>query len=299
MIALSMSRSTLLALLLALLTATGAVAVQPPRISFARTIPAPHDLAPAERIVVIYAIGDSSRVDAFVDDFVDTVARARTLRIENQVERNHHVRSELDKLRREHPADDYIEVHHFTCSGNERSAEGSEHDAATGERIRRTHHWVDAVCKARIEVLSGVTGKQIFSYAVSGEGTSPRAAELSEDDREVAYSQAAHYAAVRAAEEITPRIVRESIELDESAPEFDSAFAMISSGRLEDGRAIWEAALPRHRDNAALNYDLGAISEALGDLESAQRFFQAAVKLSPKETRYRSELELFRERVKR
>jgi len=73
--------------------------------------------------------------------------------------------------------------------------------------------------------------------------------------------------------------------------------SMIDAGKLADGRAIWEAALRRHRESAALNFDLGAVTEAMGDLEAARGYFQAAVKLSPNETRYKSELELVRKRL--
>jgi len=282
-----------------LLVATAASAA--PRITFVRRVPAAHDLAPAERIAVIYAIGDSDKVLTFVERFVDDVARAGTLRITNAVENNHHYAvldgTALAALRHDHPADAYLGVNVFTCSGVERSAEGSEHDV-DGSRVKRTHHWVDATCSARVDVL-GRDGKKLFSYHVRGEGTSPRAVTLSDDEKDVAYEQAARFAANVAAEEITPRAVRESIELDDSAPAFVDGMARIDAGRLNDARAIWEAALRRHRDSAALNFNLGALSEAIGDLEAARGYFQAAVKLSPKETRYKSELQLFQKRVRR
>lgn len=282
-----------------LLVATAASAA--PRISFVRRVPAAHDLAPAERVAVIYAIGDSDKVLTFVDRFVDVVARAGTLRIANAVENNHHYASldggALTALRHDHPADAYLGVNVFTCSGTERKAEGSEHDV-DGGRIKRTHHWIDATCTARIDVL-GREGRKLFSYHVRGEGTSPRATMLSEDEKDVAYEQAARYAANVAAEEITPRSVRESIELEESAPAFGDGMSMIDAGRLNDARAIWEEALRRHRDSAALNFNLGALSEAIGDLEAARGYFQAAVKLSPKEGRYKSELQLFQKRARR
>ncbi|HEY6140856.1 MAG TPA: tetratricopeptide repeat protein [Thermoanaerobaculia bacterium] len=282
-----------------LLVATAASAA--PRISFVRRVAAAHDLAPAERVAVIYAIGDSDKVLTFVDRFVDVVARAGTLRIVNAVENNHHYAGldggSITALRHDHPADAYLGVNVFTCSGVERSAEGSEHDV-DGGRIKRTHHWIDATCTARVDVL-GRDGRKLFSYHVRGEGTSPRATTLSDDEKEVAYEQAARYAANVAAEEITPRSVRESIELEESAPAFGDGMAMIDAGRLNDARAIWEEALRRHRDSAALNFNLAALSEATGDLEAARGYFQAAVKLSPKETRYKSELQLFQKRVRR
>ncbi len=198
-------------------------------------------------------------------------------------------------MRHQHPADAYLGVNLFTCSGTERTAEGSEHDV-DGGRVKKTHHWIDATCTARVDVLGG-DGRKLFSYHVRGEGTSPRAMSLSEDEKNVAYEQAARYAANVAAEAITPRSVRESIELDDSAPAFDDGMSMIDAGKLADARAIWESALRRHRESAALSFDLGAVAEAMGDLEAARGYFQAAVKLSPKENRYKSELELVRKRL--
>jgi len=286
--------------LVPLLAATTLVAA--PRITFVRRVPAAHDLAPAERIAVIYAIGDNDKVLTFVERFVDDVARAGTLRITNAVENNHHFSAALDAaalkaLRHDHPADAYLGVNVFTCIGTERTAEGSEHDV-DGARVKKTHRWIDATCSARIDVF-GADGRKLFAYRVRGEGTSPRAEWLSADERDVAYEQAARYAANVAAEEITPRAVRESIELDDSAPAFDEGMGMIDAGKLNDARAIWQEALRRHRDSAALSFNLGALSEALGDLDAARGYFQAAVKLSPKQPRYKNELQLFQRRVKR
>jgi tetratricopeptide (TPR) repeat protein len=136
----------------------------------------------------------------------------------------------------------------------------------------------------------------MFSYTVRGEGTSPRSTALTEDERDVAYEQAARYAAVIAADAITPRSVRETIELDETAPSFEEGFSMIVSDRFEDARAIWQAAAVRHRESAPLFFNLGAVSESIGDLGAARDYYEKAARLSPKERHYRTELNLFRRR---
>jgi tetratricopeptide (TPR) repeat protein len=281
----------------ALLLCASAAFANPPRITFTRTMAPSHDLAPAESLAVIYAIGDSNKIEAFVEHFVDLVSRAGVLRIVNAVENNHHLLVDdlsLRSVRREHPADAYLGINRFTCAGTERSAEGSEY-LDSGDRVKRMHHWIDAVCSARIDVLNA-EGKRILSYTARGEGTSPRSVSLSPDERDVAFDQAARYAAVSAAEGITPRSVRESIELEENAPSFDDGFSMVSSERLEDARAIWQAAAVRHRDSAPLYFNLGAVSEAMGDLNAARGYFEKAASLSPKERRYATELRLFHRR---
>jgi tetratricopeptide (TPR) repeat protein len=287
-------REKVLAVAAVLLCAASALASA--RITFVRVLPATYDLAPAERLAFIYAIGDSEHISDFVMDFIDAADRAGAYRIENAVENNHHLLGDdgaLRLLRREHPADAYLGVTAFTCQATDRSAEGSERDS-TGERVKRLHHWVDVVCEGRLHVMDA-SGRKLFSYTVRGEGTSPRSVALSRDERDVAYEQAAHYAAVTAAEAITPRKVRESVELEESAPAFDEAYAMITSERLADARAIWEAALQRHRQSAALRFNLGAVCEAAGDTKAARDYYQSAVRLSP-DRRYAREFDLFMRR---
>jgi len=281
----------------ALLLCAASALASPPRITFTRTLAPVHDLAPAERLAVIYAFGDSSKIEPFVEHFIDLVARAGVLHITNAVENNHHLlvdEPSLRAVRRHHPADAYLGVNRFSCTGDEKSAEGSEH-LDSGDRVKRMHHWIDAVCSARIDVLN-TNGKKMFSYTVRGEGTSPRSTSLTEDERDVAYEQAARYAAVIAADAITPRVTRETIELDEKAPSFDEGFSMIRSEQLEDARAIWQAAAVRHRDSAPLYFNLAAVSEAIGDLPAARDYYEKAAQLSPKERRYRMELHLFRRR---
>lgn len=281
----------------ALLLCAAAALANPPRISFTRTMAPAHDLAPAERLAVIYAIGDNTKIETFIEHFIDLVSRAGVLRIANAVENNHHLfvdEQSLRAIRRELRADAYLGINRFTCAGDEKSAEGSER-LENGERVKRMHHWIDAICSARVDVLNG-DGKRMFSYTVRGEGTSPRSTALTEDERDVAYEQAARFAAVIASDAITPRTVRETIELDEHAPSFEEGFSMIGSDRFEDARAIWQAAAVRHRDSAPLFFNLGAVSEAIGDLAAARGYYEKAAQLSPKERHYRTELNLFRRR---
>lgn len=267
-----------------------------PRITFVRTVAPLHDLG-AEDVAVIYAIGDHSAIGDFVEELVDHANRTGTLRVENAVEGNRHL-SDFASIRRDHHADIYLGVNQFTCDGKERHAAGTEHDA-DGGRVKKTYAWLDAVCTARIDVIRAKDGKKTMSFTVKGEGTSPRSPALTDDEREVAFAQAAHYAGRVAAEEITPRGIRETIELDPVAPSFDEGYAMITSDRLADARAIWEAALRQHRDSAALIFNLAALSEAMGDVTAATHYFELAPKLRPGEQRYRSELSLFRKRRNR
>jgi len=278
------------------------VAAAAPRLTFIRNVAPLHELA-GERVTILYAIGDSAKVDTFLDVFTDHANRSETLKVENAVQHGQHVVGAstdefvLRRIRREHPADVYLGINAFTCTMTDHQGEGSERDSA-GERVKRHHIWTDAVCTARIDVLDA-SAKRTLTFSVRGEGTSPRVAEMTDEERGVALEQAARYAALSAAESVSPRRVRETIELDDTAPAFGEALAMIQSERLGDARAILETALRQHPASAALHYDIAAVCEAVGDLQAARDHFREALRLSPNTKQYRSELDLFKRRTEK
>lgn len=259
---------------------------------FTRTIPPAIDLRPAQRLTIVEPRGSDEFLDAFLDRFFEYVDESGTLQVEKSVGRLDG--DGLARLRRQHPADAYLTVT-FSCSGKQQSAEGSELDAA-GTRVRRIHSWIDATCNSQLRIVHA-DGSPWLTFTAHGEGTSPRVHDITNDERRVAYQQAVRYAALSAAEMITPRIVRDSIDLDQGAPQFDEAFSLIQSEQLAGARDLWESALLHHRDSAALQYDLGAVCEAIGDFHSARRYLEAAVRLSPQNRHYRDELENMRRRV--
>lgn len=280
--------------------ALAASAAAAPRISFVRTVAPAHEL-PGERVAVIYAIGDTEVVHTFVDVFVERASRDRTVPIIDGTERGNRIAGEhpdigiVRRVRREQPADVYLGVNRFTCESTERGGEGSAYNV-DGERVRRHQLWIDMTCRARVDVLDAML-ERLMSFEVKGEGTSQRVAELTTEDRKIAAQQAARFAAISAAELVTPRRIRESIELDESAPQFDEGVPLIAADRLDDVRAMWEAALRDHASSAALHYDLAAVCEALGDTAAARQHYEAAQRLAPAQPLYRSELAMFRQRT--
>ena len=251
-----------------------------PRITFERRLPAPHDLGGAEEIALVHAIGDNVKVEAFLARFIEQANRSGELRMHDA------------RRARSTKADAYLSVKTFTCITREGAAEGNAYDV-DGKRIRRPFVWADATCTARIDVSAG---KLNFSFAVKGEGTSPRVAEVTDEERNIALEQAARYAAVNAAERITPRRVRESILLDEEAPAFEEGFARIDVGAFGDAREAWERALRQEPRSAGVHYNLAAVYEALGDFAAAEQHYVAARTLEPKKERYASEYKSFMRR---
>lgn len=280
--------------------ALSAVASPPPRVAFIRTIIPLHNLGGNE-VVIIYALGDKPK-DTFVDTFLDRTNRAEELRIVAEMGQVKALRGEtpdpltIRRLRREHPADVFLGVNHFTCSTTDRGAQGSEHTSA-GERIKKHHAWADAVCTARLDVIDPASARTLMSFDVRGEGTSPRVTEMTDEERSLAVEQAAHFAAVQAAEMVTPRRVRESIELDARAPEVERAMLLVDAGRLAAARTLWQRELDRSPESAPLHFNIAAISEAMGDIGVAREHYQAAMRLAPKERRYQIEANMFERRA--
>lgn len=262
---------------LSLAIAPLALAVSP-RITFERVVAAQYDLGPAADVALILTLTDTTAVDTFVAHFVDQTNDAGFL----------HLR---DARGGTGPADRFLSVKRFNCETFVREAEGSTRDFE-GNRVKRTHTWAESVCMARIDVLDA-NRKRLSTFYGKGEGASKHVEILADDEREVALQQAARYAAVDAAERITPRRVREIIPLDGAVPAFDEGMSLIEAGRLSEARARWESAVPQNVRSAGLRFNLAAVCEALGDRTAARRHYAAAAELAPKEERYASELKAF------
>ena len=248
------------------------------RISFERVLPAAHNLGRARDLALVHAVGDSEAIDTFVQHFVDQVNHTGFVR----------ARDARDSTG---PADAYLALQTFSCETFHREGEGSTRDH-DGNRVKRKVVWVDAVCTARIDVM-GRDMKRLSSFFGRGEGKSAHVDTLSDDERYSAIRQAARYAALDAAERITPRRIREHIVLDEAAPGFHEGMSLIESGRVAEARAHWEGELRRNPRSAPLHFNLAAVCEALGDRNAAKAHYTAASQLAPKEQRYASEMRLF------
>jgi len=274
------------ALFLAMFFSIAAFGAQP-RIVFVRIIPAPHDLGKTEQVAIIGAIGDTFGVESMVEHLVEQTNRSGTLRMQDA--RADRYTLLIDSLRKS-GSDAFIAVRAYTCATEERSGLGSVHDI-DGKRVLRPEKWIEAKCTARVEVLTSDGTRS--NFAIKGEAASAHVATLSEEEREDALLHAARFAAINAAEKITPRRTRETVLLDDTAPAFEEGFAMIESGRPEEARAIWEQEMRRQPRAAALRFNLAAVCEALGDRKAAEQHYVAAGQLAPQETRYTHELRSF------
>lgn len=252
-----------------------------PRIAFERVMPATQDLGDAHDVAIINAATNDAHVETFIDELVHHANRAGAVTLR-------------DARATTGPGDAHLDIKMFRCETAVRESEAGMRDA-DGNRVKHHVFQVDAVCAARIEVLSRFL-KPRSTFFAKGEGTSPRMEAVSDEGRENALQDAARYAAIDAAERITPRRVRESISLDDTAPAFEEGMAMIHAARFGDARAIWQKAMQTQPRSAALRFNLAAVCEAMGDRRAAEVHYNAARQLAPAEPRYANELKLFARR---
>jgi tetratricopeptide (TPR) repeat protein len=265
------------AVLLQLFIAPLVLAVSP-RIAFERVLPAQHDLGGVEEVALVNARGEAEQVEIFVDELLRDLNRSQLIRARD-------IRFTTG------PADAHLDVKSLTCTTSVREGEGSSRDF-DGNKVRRRYETVEAICTARIDVLNRFMSYRSTFHA-TGAATSPRANEVTDEERKAAIERAARHAASDAADRITPRRVREAIWLDEQAPAFEEGFAMIEASRLDEARKIWEEALRTGGRSAPLRYNLGAVCEAMGDRRAAELHYNAARQLAPAEPRYTNEWKLF------
>lgn len=270
----------------------------PFRVTFTRLVPPARNLGNVRDIAVVYAIGDDLKVSSFVAYFVEFVAKNGQLHIVDAVDNNRNMASfdgkALKAVHRRHRADAYVGVSLFTCSTTNHTGEIGEKDP-DGKRVRTRVQWLDAECTAKVDIRRA-DGRQILTFMTHGEGTSPRVAAAGEDERDIATEQAARYAALNVADSIVPRVVRESLELDETAPAYDEGVDLMQGDHLAEARILWESRLTKTPHSAALYYNLGVVREALGEIAAAQDAYTNAARLAPQEARYRRELDSFRKR---
>lgn len=269
--------AVLVAVLIGLLPAAAMYGLAP-RVVFDRVLPAAHDLGGANDVAIIEANTTDPRIEPFVEHFVRQVNRSGAFSLR-------------DMRTGSGPADAHLRVESFRCDSAEKETEGGVRDV-DGKRVKQQLHQINAVCGARIQVLTRFLAP-VSTYFAKGEGVSRRVESLTDEERENTFADAARYAAIDAAERITPRHVRESIALDDTAPAFAEGMAMIEAGRLADARAIWQRALQTQARSAPLRFNLAAVCEALGDRKAAEAHYIAAKQLAPSEQRYASEMKLF------
>ena len=265
-----------------------------PGVTLTRAVPAPYNLGSIRTIALVDARGEDDLVDRFVETllreersrgFYEVLdARSLGLRV-SDVARD---RRRADDLLGRVVADVYFEVRLWSCSVHERSKAYKEKQK-DGTEVAKTKWWYEAECAASVEMVSR-GGRELASFEVTGTHESVKGEKTSSWQRESCLSSAVDEAAHLAVAQFTPRRVEESIGLEKDAPLAKEGIALVEEGRTAEARTLWEGALAANGGNAGLHYNLGAVCEALGDVDAARKEYREAIRLAPGKEEYRAAL---------
>lgn len=270
-----------------------------PKVTFTRRIPAPHNLGPLQKLSLVEIRGANSadflrlfenRVTAdAVFSLTDATAEGLTANRLTGDEK------EAKAFRKEHPADVYLGINLGGCSSNLQSAARQEKqkDKST---ITKTYYWYTATCSATARLIDGNDGRELASFSATGDEKSAESEKMYGFEATSTEGSALQDLVRAVSAQFTPRLDKESVVLDKKAPQFKPAMERIKASQLAEARRIWEEALPSNSQSGTLNFNLAAVSEALGDAEAARKYYTDAMNLSPTEKRYSMELAKFEQR---
>jgi hypothetical protein len=274
-----------------------------PSVSVTRLVPPPYNLGPARKLVLVEVVGpgrwrsDASRY------FHDAVASGGVFQLENATGAG--IRLSLlgegeaartaKAFRSEWPADVYVGLDVSGVTSKMRSKK-EKVKAKDGTETERTRYWAEGTCEVELTLLDARTGALLARYSTDETRTTSRSDSAADGllrDAEAAAVQAAVAAAVH---QFTPRRVSETLPLDDEAPDAKAGIERIEAGDLPGARRLWEATLQRAPSDARLLYNLGVVSEALGDPKAAGEYYEDAIRLAPGEPKFRRALDSLEQR---
>lgn len=275
-----------------------------PAVTLSRVVPPTYYLGPVSQLVLVEARGTRSQVSDFTRALSSEVNGSGLLRMADGTgtgARLSAVRagaspSDAASFRRQRPADVYVGAV-LSCDSTQQSETYREKDSR-GVPVTRRRYWADARCEAHLDMVDGRDGRELAAFEASGQGSSSRVDYWSTTKAEEALDQAAVAAAKEAAALFIPRQVTERVYLEKEAPAAAAGIERIKAGQYAEARALWEQALQREPQSAPLNYNLGAVTEALGDVTAARAYYQRAIAFAPNQATYREALGRLEQRVR-
>ena len=284
-------RSGALALVLAL--SGGACG---PSVTVTHLQPAPYNLGPARRLVLVEVGGSLSAESRLARSFLDQVAGSGVLSIQDATIASVRLAQlgsgtaarEAKEFRKKWPADVYVGI----ASDLQTHSRFERHKKKTEDgEVEIVRHWMEAECEVRVRLVDANDGHELAAFSVTQTGASAHGDTLTSDMRGDAEDRAIESAVADAVSQFAPRMVSEQISLDKKAPMAEEGLKLVEAGDLAGARKLWEKGLETNGQSAPLRYNLGALCEALRDRKSARQYYEDAIRLNPAESKYREALD--------
>lgn len=270
-----------------------------------RLVPAPYNLGPAKRLVLVEMAGPSDSGSLVGPRFVSAVRKGGLFEIGDATREGVRL-SQLGSgsaardgkaFRRQWPADIYFRVEVIDLDAHRRSDTTKEKDK-DGEEHQRRRFWAEGVCELMVSMVDAKNGREVATFRVRETRDSYKLKEWESQLADSAISDAVDAAVDAAVGQFTPQRVQERLELDDKAPLAAEGVKLIEAGDLRGARHIWEDGLPKFPESATLRYNLGSLAEALADPKAAHEYYEEAIRLNPSEEKFRLALEALEQRLR-
>lgn len=278
----------------ALLSACG------PGVTLTRTVPAPYNLGPVKKVAIVDVRGSSDHEqERFLTEilyessrrgFYQVVdARPYGVRIADLREPSR----STEKLRRDVNADVYLEARLYGCRSRLNSEVVKEKDKE-GNKVSRTKYWYRAECGASLTLVDA-RGRDVAAFEVEGDELDPeqRAGVVQGGDHAQRGDRRGR-GSTPSTSSRRGRCARTSGS--RRRPAREGGDPGDRGGPLHPGPRAVEGALKTSAGSAALQYNLGAGGEALGDARAARRYYEEAIQLAAGNEKYREALSKLEDR---
>lgn len=272
-----------------------------PKVSYDRLIPAPHNLGPMKKFVLIESRGNTDQANKLASDLIDYAQKRHVVEILDGRDNSFRLSDLVGNKEKTAAAakhwpepDALLSVQMESCNTDPRSETTQEKDKK-GNKTTKTEYWVTASCTADLRIIDAANGRELVSAESTGDGTSIKASSRYSYMTDDAVKDAVNTVALRVFDEFVPRRDRQTLVLEGSAPSFRQANDLIKQQRYADARTTWETTLASNASSAPLHLDLAEVDEVMGDSAEAKKHYEEAARLNPTET-YQKALAEFQKR---
>ena len=270
-----------------------------PSVTVKRLAPAPYNLGPVRRLALVEAGGPSRRSTELVRErliaridqqgvfSIDDAVPARTDMLDffewlfSKEKASARTPIDPQEFRRLHPAEVYVRLRVTDIQTWKR--EKTKTKKEDGKDVVKYSYWGEAECSFQLTLVDGHDGTRLARFSTTKRATSPIYDEWRDSLRLTAEKSAVETSVDDALEQFTPRHVTDVLSLDDKAPRAAEGIELIKAENLREARALWEKAAKENPGSAGLAYNLGCVSEALGDSKAAAEWYEDAIRLEPSE----------------
>jgi len=237
------------------------------RVTFKKTVPAGQRIdAPSDRIALIQMDGETSECShVFLRiEFMEAIKATGA-----EISDVSHLKTPIAERRKSVDADLYIESVSCKCRA-------AGYPLGDGSGMS----WYAGACQASFRV-SDPDDRQLAIVTVKGQSE-----EKTDFLDFSAFLTSGKRMMVELAKMLRPHERTLVIETDRNVPGEKQAARLLRKNDYAGARAVWERELEAHPEHAGLHFSLAAVADAIGDVDSARRHYEEAVRLAPDEEKY-------------